>query len=103
MPDIDFDPTEGTFVPISSHCSVAVPWKILRADGFQVQFATENATKAKGDQRLLFPQDLVQNQLATLPEPKEWYLGMLTPRHCGLTLRNGKRPFILQSYQVGRH
>lgn len=42
LPLTDFDPTE-----------CAVPWKILKSRGFQIQFATRNGLKPTCDQRMI--------------------------------------------------
>jgi protease I len=42
IPNSDFDPTE-----------TAVPWKILRAHGHEVVFATPNGRPGKADARML--------------------------------------------------
>src|ERR1022692_4904127 len=61
LPDRDFDVTE-----------VAVPWRILRAAGHQVDFATERAgTVASADPRLLT--GVLFGQLGAAPEAKTFY------------------------------
>jgi putative intracellular protease/amidase len=61
LPDRDFDVTE-----------VAVPWRILRAAGHQVVFATERAgTVPAADPRLLT--GVLFGQLGAAPEPRRFY------------------------------
>jgi ThiJ/PfpI family-like len=61
LPDRDFDVTE-----------VAVPWRVLRATGHQVVFATEQAgTVPAADPRLLTR--VLFGQLGAAPEAKRFY------------------------------
>jgi putative intracellular protease/amidase len=61
LPDRDFDVTE-----------VAVPWRLLRAAGHQVVFATERAgTVPAADPRLL--DGVIFGQLGAAPEAKDFY------------------------------
>jgi protease I len=47
LPDRDFDPTES-----------AIPWKVLRAAGHRVSFATETAAPGRADRRTLLGEGL---------------------------------------------
>jgi putative intracellular protease/amidase len=61
LPDRDFDVTE-----------VAVPWRLLRDEGHQVIFATEQAgTVPAADPRLLT--GVIFGQLGAAPEARRWY------------------------------
>ena len=60
LPDRDFDVTE-----------VAVPWRILSDDGYEVMFATETGAKPAADPLLL--DGVVFGQLGAVDEPKKFY------------------------------
>lgn len=60
LPDRDFDTTE-----------VAVPWKILKDEGHDVIFATENGAVPATDPLLL--KGVLFGQLGAEPEPKAFY------------------------------
>jgi len=72
LPDMDFDPTE-----------IAVPWKILTTEGFEIIFATENGNKPKADENLVYPKDFITSQFYVEPVAKEFYLEMeQDPKFC---------------------
>lgn len=60
LPDRDFDLTE-----------VAVPWQVLREAGHEVVFATEHATPAAADPKLI--DGVIFGQLGADDEPKAFY------------------------------